>query len=316
MWPALIINLKQYIPRKTVSAYLQTAEKLAEKYQKELIVCVDSGDLKSVATTSRKFVKIFAQNFNHASLSPKTLMDLGISGSLLNHYDFRLYGEKAGADKKIRNSAADFKQLIELIKSAYVLGLSLVVCADTAKTAEKIAREILTLQIKNVALAVEWDEFIGSKISMVQEKPQEIKETVQLVHSVDNQIPVYCGAGVQGADVAQAIKEFGVQGALVATYCTKAPEFQGDYEKAIETILKSLPQVFKKVTKEMLISEALQICPDALEIMFEYGLHCVGCGGAFYETIEEGSLAHGISAEKIEEMVGKINQKLKKSSQN
>ena len=63
------------------------------------------------------------------------------------------------------------------------------------------------------------------------------------------------------------------------------------------------------ITKDTLIGDAVMKNPQAAEIMFEYGLHCLGCGGAMMETIEMGAKAHGISDEQIEEMVKKINGK-------
>lgn len=64
----------------------------------------------------------------------------------------------------------------------------------------------------------------------------------------------------------------------------------------------------EKITKETPIGEAIEKNPKAAEIMFSYGLYCVGCSGASMETIEQGAKMHGISDEKIEEMVRKMNE--------
>ena len=63
-----------------------------------------------------------------------------------------------------------------------------------------------------------------------------------------------------------------------------------------------------KITKDTLIGEALEQNPKTAQIMMEYGLFCVGCGGASMESIEQGAKAHGISDEKIAEMVKKMNE--------
>ncbi|MFH0701268.1 MAG: DUF1858 domain-containing protein [Candidatus Woesearchaeota archaeon] len=68
----------------------------------------------------------------------------------------------------------------------------------------------------------------------------------------------------------------------------------------------------KKITKNTLISEALELCPEALVIMFEHGLHCVGCGGADFETIEQGCQVHGMEEKEIEAIVEEINQSLER----
>lgn len=69
----------------------------------------------------------------------------------------------------------------------------------------------------------------------------------------------------------------------------------------------------KIVTKNTIIAEAIQMCPEALGIMFEHSLHCVGCHGSMYETIEQGALVHGKSEKDIEEIVKEINAAIKKN---
>ena len=39
--------------------------------------------------------------------------------------------------------------------------------------------------------------------------------------------------------------------------------------------------------------------PDLAEVFFKYGIHCVGCGAAFYDTIEQGCSIHGIEPETV-----------------
>ena len=62
----------------------------------------------------------------------------------------------------------------------------------------------------------------------------------------------------------------------------------------------------------MTILEVVQKCPEAGEILFETGMHCVGCHMAGQETLEQGLKAHGMDDKKIEEVVKKINEKVKK----
>jgi len=63
----------------------------------------------------------------------------------------------------------------------------------------------------------------------------------------------------------------------------------------------------KKITKEMTFGEILKLCPDSAEILFSYGLHCIGCHIAVVETLEQGCKAHGLSDEDIDAIVNKIN---------
>jgi len=58
----------------------------------------------------------------------------------------------------------------------------------------------------------------------------------------------------------------------------------------------------------MKISEVIKKYPTTIEIMVNYGLHCVGCGMSAYESIEEGAEVHGLTKNDINEMVGKMNE--------
>lgn len=62
-----------------------------------------------------------------------------------------------------------------------------------------------------------------------------------------------------------------------------------------------------KITRKTTLGETISKVPKAGRIMFEYGLHCIGCHIAAYETIEDGCRAHGMTEEQIDEMIEKIN---------
>lgn len=64
----------------------------------------------------------------------------------------------------------------------------------------------------------------------------------------------------------------------------------------------------KEITKEMTFAEILEKHPDSADILFESGLHCIGCGAAMYETLEQGCQAHGMGKKQIEELIKKINK--------
>ena len=46
------------------------------------------------------------------------------------------------------------------------------------------------------------------------------------------------------------------------------------------------------ITKDTGIIEAVQTHPEILEVFYEYGLGCVGCMAAHFETIGQGAGAH------------------------
>ncbi len=68
----------------------------------------------------------------------------------------------------------------------------------------------------------------------------------------------------------------------------------------------------EEITKDMTFQEALEKSPKSAEIMMKYGLHCIGCHIAPFETIEQGSLAHGLEKKDIDKMIKEINNIEKK----
>ncbi len=66
-----------------------------------------------------------------------------------------------------------------------------------------------------------------------------------------------------------------------------------------------------KITKEMGFEEILQKYPQTAPIMLKYGLHCIGCHAAAFETLEQGCTAHGMKEEDIEKMLKEMNKAIK-----
>ena len=62
------------------------------------------------------------------------------------------------------------------------------------------------------------------------------------------------------------------------------------------------------ISKEMTFAEVLNNHPELGNVLFESGLHCIGCGGAMYESIEQGCLMHGFTKKQIDELVIKLNK--------
>ena len=61
------------------------------------------------------------------------------------------------------------------------------------------------------------------------------------------------------------------------------------------------------ITKDTGIIEAVQNHPEILQVFAEYGLGCVGCMAARFETLEQGAAAHGID---IEALVADLNKSI------
>jgi len=68
---------------------------------------------------------------------------------------------------------------------------------------------------------------------------------------------------------------------------------------------KKLPKKISPTTK---LDKILEINPNAGEIFFDAGMHCLGCGMSQMETLEQGCLAHGMSKKQIKELVERLNK--------
>lgn len=62
-----------------------------------------------------------------------------------------------------------------------------------------------------------------------------------------------------------------------------------------------------KITKEMTLGEAVSKYPETAVIMMKYGLHCIGCHVASWESIEQGAMGHGLTAAQVKDMVAEMN---------
>lgn len=62
------------------------------------------------------------------------------------------------------------------------------------------------------------------------------------------------------------------------------------------------------ISKEMTFAEIMEKHPDAANVLFNSGMHCIGCGLAMYETLEQGCLAHGMSKKEIDNLIKKLNK--------
>lgn len=63
------------------------------------------------------------------------------------------------------------------------------------------------------------------------------------------------------------------------------------------------------ITKDINISELISKYPHLAEVLVEdYGLHCIGCYAAAFDSLEDGAKIHGFDDIQIKEMVIKLNK--------
>ncbi len=62
------------------------------------------------------------------------------------------------------------------------------------------------------------------------------------------------------------------------------------------------------ITKKTTIEDLVRKKPEAVELLFAVGMHCIGCDMSQMETIEQGCLAHGMDKKEIEKLIEDINK--------
>lgn len=63
------------------------------------------------------------------------------------------------------------------------------------------------------------------------------------------------------------------------------------------------------LTKEMSIMEVVQKYPETIAVFQEFGMGCIGCAAAHFETIEQGANAHGMDIPALMEALNKAVEK-------
>ncbi len=75
-------------------------------------------------------------------------------------------------------------------------------------------------------------------------------------------------------------------------------------------------EIMEKITKDMIVTDAIAVDPDVADILMSQGMHCIFCGAAAGESLEEAGMVHGISSEDMEDLCNRINAYLEQKEQN
>ena len=62
-------------------------------------------------------------------------------------------------------------------------------------------------------------------------------------------------------------------------------------------------EILAKISKDMIISDLIQVDPNIVAIMMRAGMHCIGCPSAQGESLEEACMVHGIDADLLTEQI-------------
>jgi len=63
------------------------------------------------------------------------------------------------------------------------------------------------------------------------------------------------------------------------------------------------------ITKEMGIMQIVEEYPEAVPVLMQFGMGCIGCAAAHFENIEQGALAHGID---VDALIAAMNEAVAK----
>ncbi len=64
----------------------------------------------------------------------------------------------------------------------------------------------------------------------------------------------------------------------------------------------------QSITKDTTIGDVLRIKPEAVPLLMEIGMHCIGCPASMGETVEEAAMVHGIDAEDLVTQMNEIQK--------
>lgn len=205
--PIVILNYKTYLESSGENA-LELARALKSASEESGITMVAAPQAADIYRIQDQIsLPIFAQHID--PITPgghtgsnliETLIEAGISGSLINHSENRM-------------KLADIDEVIQLCKQNDIESC---VCTNNIATSKAIAT------FSPDAVAVEPPELIGTGIPVSQAQPEVVEDSVKGVKSINKKIKVLCGAGISTGDDMKGAMDLGADGVLLASGIVKA----------------------------------------------------------------------------------------------
>ena len=205
--PIVILNYKTYLESSGANA-LKLAHDLESAASESGITMVAAPQAADIYRISQEAsLPIFAQHFD--PITPgghtgsnliDTLIEAGVSGSLINHSEQRM-------------KLADIDEVVKMCKANDIESC---VCTNNIETSKAVAT------LAPTAVAVEPPELIGTGIPVSQAQPEVVEDTVSEVKAINSDIKVLCGAGITTGDDMKAAMDLGADGVLLASGIIKA----------------------------------------------------------------------------------------------
>jgi len=207
--PIIIVKFKTYLEStgKKAVELAQTAEKVSKDTGVIIAVAPQFADIAKVAESVE--IPVFAQHIDPIKpgnctghVLVESVKEAGAIGTLINHSERQL----------------KLVEIDAIIALAREKGLTSCVCANNPNVSAAAAA------LRPDIVSIEPPELIGTGIAVSKAQPQVVIDTVKLVHQINANITILCGAGIsQGEDVSIALK-LGTQGVLVASGIVKAKD--------------------------------------------------------------------------------------------
>lgn len=200
--PIVILNFKTYLESTGEKALnlAKISQEVAEETGVNIAVAPQHPDLLRIS--SQMSIPVLAQHVDAVdagghtgSVLLESVKDAGASGTLINHSEMRM-------------KLADIQQVV---KKATEQEMISVLCTNNIETSAAAA----TLQPTFVA--IEPPELIGSGIPVSQAEPEIVEGTVDIMHQINPDVKVLCGAGISTGEDMKAALDLGSEGVLLAS---------------------------------------------------------------------------------------------------
>lgn len=202
----------------------KAVDEIAAEYDLDVIITPQYADIRMIAENT-SHIHVYAQHMDHlrpgrglGSVLPESIKEAGAVGVMLNH-----------AEKKLT-----LDEIEKTIARADEVGLATIVCADSVREIEAVAKLSPNL------IVAEPTELIGTGVTSDM---GYVRDTIAAVRRINPDIMVLQGAGISTPDdVARVIRA----GAL-ATGCTSGVMRAADPEAAARAMLSTLRAVWNEV---------------------------------------------------------------------
>lgn len=200
--PIVILNFKTYLESTGEKALRlsKISEEVAQETGVNIAVAPQHADLLRISREVK--IPILAQHVDAVdagghtgSVLLESVKDAGASGTLINH-------------SEIRMKLADIQNVVKKATDHEMIS---VLCTNNIETSAAAAT------LKPTFVAIEPPELIGSGIPVSQAEPEIVEGTVEIIHQINPQVKVLCGAGISTGDDMRAALDLGSEGVLLAS---------------------------------------------------------------------------------------------------